>query len=71
MLPPAADSPLLRGSRAMCFIFLVMLVSRSCVVTEKVIHVIIGTRVVGCSNSASLGGTVVDQARSFTVWVII
>lgn len=55
----------------MCFIFLVMLVSRSCVVAEKVIHVVIGTRVVGCSNSASLGGTVVDQARSFTVWVII
>jgi hypothetical protein len=55
----------------MCFIFLVMLVSSSSVVSEKVIHVVIGTRVVGCSNSASLGGMVVGQAGSFTVWVVI
>lgn len=55
---------------AMSFGFLVVLLSSSHVISEKVIHVIIGARVIGCSNSATVGGTVVSQARSLAALLL-
>jgi hypothetical protein len=52
---------------AMSFGFLVVLLRSSHVISKKVVHVVIGARVVGCSNSATLGGAVVSQARSLAI----